>query len=55
MAAEVGSLVLFPTPIFLYSVQIFTAERPWFLTYCLLMNNLIRLTSSSGIQNYHSR
>ena len=39
------------------SVQkpVFTADRPWFLTYCLLINNLIRLTSSSRIQNYPSR
>ena len=49
MAAEVGSLVLFPTPIFPFnSVQkpVFTAEIPWFLAYCLLIDNLIRLTSA---------
>ena len=46
MVAEVASLILFPTPIFLFnSVQkpVFTAERPWFLTYCLVINNLIDL------------
>lgn len=49
MATEVGSLVLFPTPIFPFnSVQkpVFTAEIPWFLAYCLLIDNLIRLTSA---------
>ena len=43
MAAEVAGLVLVPTPIFQFnSVQkpAFTAERPWFLIYCLLINNL---------------
>ena len=43
MADEVAGLVLFPTPIFLFNLgqnPDFTAERPWFLTYYLLINNL---------------
>ena len=43
MAAEVAGLVLFPTPIFLFNLAQnpgFTAERAWFLTYYMLINNL---------------
>ena len=42
MAAEVACLVLVPTPTFLFnSAQnpTFTAERPWFFTHYLLINN----------------